>query len=470
MYPLTSFQKNLHLPETGFNFSLNIFLKNSHLINFFEPLDFNNSCNQPLLKQIDSCDETRGKISFIPLHFLEIYIQKHQLIPDPPLFKNLLEKKQYYIHILEKNKIFNDDFFKKESYKDIPLKYFRKPYLASELTKTKDHCLLIDTADYILKDYPTLNLNFFNPENLVRNENEWLSKNDLFDIIQPFILSLPLQTQELVEFIPLIYLKTTHYNKALSYSELLHTYNWINKETTRFIITIILYRSHFTAVIIDKSIQTKNQHMTKFAFFFNSCGYIPNQFEYNPNYWFIDNTFQIINHKKLFTSYNNNYNQNVPIEALTNLLKNKYNITNFVFNTFSLQNFDSECGMFSTAFLYNFLQLISTKTNIGLFEYKFLYFNSLTIGSDLTYSLFRGLFYITHEDLNKNNITKSFYLNSPYIYNITNKKFQEYLQLYYKSLSFIENLSQKTILEKNKILTYYPNLYHDIQSPKTLNK
>lgn len=438
MYPSTKFSQNLRFPETGLNFAMNIFFNKSGIITLFDPNNYKTSANIELLKRIDPCKETVGKVSFIPLDFLETYLINNKIIDSAKKINNKLELKKYYLEIFKKLNIFNKKFFDNETYKDIPLKYFRKPYLNSELTKAIDFCK-INTEDGPAKDLNDTNLfTTINPNNIIeRNENEWLSKSDLTNILLSKIFSLKKFQQDQIWFIPLIYLKNTIYNLNFTYSDILNSYNWNEiPKNRRFIIFLILYRSHFSSVIIDQNVLV-NKERKKIAYFFNSCGYDPNYFNYNHDFWFIDGVYKIINHKKLKTKKEYSQ-QSIPIEALCLILKNKLNVTNFVFNIFCIQYFDSECGIFSSMFLFFFLNMFYYKNNdISILDLKYIYFNSLTLGNDLIYGLIRGLLFFTKEDIDFNNIYENIYHNSADIYNIKNRKFMQYNKLYLKNLNHI---------------------------------
>jgi hypothetical protein len=431
-----SYAQNLRFPETGLNFTLNIFLNKFGVIELFNPIKYNTSCSI-LIYKYDKCDETRGKISFIPIDFLENYLLNHKIINTIPNVSDKLELKKIYLAIFEKLNLFNKRFFETEKYHDIPLKYFKKPYLTSSLTQAIDFCKLrTDTDDY-LND--TVLFKTIDPNTIIkRNEQEWLSKYDLSNIIYTKLFTLNQEYLNQIFYIPLIYLKNPLYNLNYTYSDIINSYNWDNiPKNKRFIIFIILYKSHFSSVIIDLNVNIKKERK-KIAYFFNSCGYNPYEFSYNKNYWFIDSVYKITNHKLFKTSKNDTNLSNIPIEALTQVLQDKFQITNFVFNTFCIQYFDSECGIFSSMFLYFFINMFYYKhNNINVLDIKYVYFNLLSLGNDLMYGIIRGLLFFTREDIVLNNISEEKYLSSPYIYEIHNKKFKQYMKLYNKNLNLI---------------------------------
>lgn len=433
--------KNLSLPETTIGFALNIFLKFYNLIFIPSPEDYSLSCNILLLKKYDDCDETRGKVSFIPLGFLTSILDD-----DGTIFTTLLEKKEYYIKRLLKEYNLNALFFANNYFKGVPLQYFRKPYLTSDLTKTIDHCrITYDTEEENITNIK-INLNLLNPAtDIVRNQNEWLSKHDIVYIINAFLYYLDEDIRKDVNFKGMLYINhRTYLTRQFFYSQLKESFNWYNTSKSRFMLFFILYRSHFTAIFIDLNVITKSNHKTKFAYFFNSCGYEPNNFSLDKNYWFINSSMAFINHRDCFVEYISNNYINTPIEAITDILKKEHGVTNFVFNTFSIQNLDSECGMFSTIFLMCSLNMIACKkkSSITVNAMRHVYFNMMSLGSDHIYSCFRGLFFFTNEEAEKYKVNKSQYLSSPFIYKSQNTKFINYCKIYKKALSSCQQLGK----------------------------
>lgn len=435
IFPNYFYTKNLRFRESGYNFKLNLAMKSLNLIYFPNIIDYSNSCNNILLNKYDSCDETRGKISFIPIDYLkEIFNERY--FEEPKNFKNRLDEKKYYLKFLLHDDIFNENFFKTKTYKDIPLIYFKKPLLTSTLSKTIDMNNLKIEQDGILNNsifkYPV-----FNHNDLIENtRDEWLSVLDLSNIIKPNIYTLDKDKRKLIYFIPYFHFNNTYLNIKDSINQLFNNYKIPNE--TRFIIFIILYQGHFTSVIIDKSVQVKGEYK-KFAYFFNSASYDPYNFNLNKNYWFIDSSLLITNHRELINNknYKKENNKNLVIETLCEVLKERFQINNFVFNTFKNQILDSECGIFSTMFLTCLIKLIDSKKDpnkILVKDIAYIYFNLLSIGADHTYSMFRGLFYFTLEDIEENKITEDYYKNTCFIYKIKNKKFNEFQNLYKKNL------------------------------------
>lgn len=460
MYPSSCFQKNLRIPESGANFSLNIFLNKIKLINFLDPVNFDNSCNIPLLNKYDTCNETRGKLSFLPLDFLESYLVSKKYINKPFESKNKLELKKKYLKFFGDLNLFNKAFFTNTLYKNIPLICFRKHYLSSSLSKTVDVALIDDSEENNFLDITNIIHKTYKLDDInKRNQNEWLHKNDLLRILFPKLLSLKEEIKDNICFLPFLFLKNPLYNLDYTYSDIVNSINLNDFDLSkRYIIFIILYKAHFTSVIIDNQLEIKNNGRKKVALFFNSCGYNPNYFNYNKNYWFIDNSSKINNFKILNTKYDNHNNSYMPIEALCLILKDKFNITNFIFNTYCIQNFDSECGIYSSMFLYFFLDMVNQKKNIDILSYKYLYFNMLNLGFDLTYSMIRGLLFFTYEDIELNNLNENIYKDSPYVYPIKNKKFKEYLKIYYTNLLNFEKIFRNIKQNISLIESKYNNI------------
>lgn len=448
MYQNT-YLKNLLIPETTIGFSLGMLYKHFNLLFIPEPEDFSTSCNMPLLKEHDKCDETRGKITFIPLEFLISFLKD-----EGKIFDNLLLKKKYYFNRLINEHDVTYNFLTKNSFNNVPLNYFRKPFLTSDLTRTIDQCRVTYNTEEENIANNKIDLNLLNPnKDIIRNKNEWLSKNDIVNVLNSALYELPDKKRKDINFKGLLFIDHRKYlTRQFFYSQIKESFNWSNVNDSRFILFFILYRSHFTSVIIDLDVTTKNQHKTKFAYFFNSCGYEPNNFNLDKNYWFIDANMSFIKHKKCFKEYNNNQYINTPIEALTDIFKKEYGVTNFVFNTFSIQNLDSECGMFSTMFLLSCLNMVkSKKEEITANTVRHIYFNMLNIGSDHIYSCFRGLYFFTYEDCSPYNLTKSKYLDSAFVYNVSNTKFKTYKNIYLHSLNQFVAIGKSALQKKKNI-------------------
>lgn len=457
MFPSSSFQQNLRLPESGLSFSLNILLAKSDFLILLNPIDFSTSANLLLLKIYDKCDITRGQISFIPLDFLEKYYIKNNLGPKILLEdKNKLNKKKNILKYFFDKQIFTKSFYIQNKYKGIPLEYFRKYILNADLTKTKDFCQI--KADYETLDVLSLNkTRMINPRTEInRNKKEWMCVYDLINFLKSYI-GLLTDEEKKNDFLFLNFLfLPVEYDRNDIYTFLLNNFQ-IDNIKKRFICFIILHSCHFTSVIIDLKVNIHDSDK-RVAFFFNSCGYIPLDFKLNKDFWFIDSSFKIINHKAYPGEKKESYN-NISIHVLCEYLSSKLGITNFVFNTFSIQNFDSECGIFSSFFIFLFLNIIQKKnlSNININTYKCLYFNISALGGDLIYSMLRGLIFFTKYDLIKHEINEDEYYTSPFVYDIINKKYKEYIKVYYKNIDSIKNKIMLRVEEEY-------NALHSLQS------
>lgn len=458
MYPNHFYTKNLRFGETGYNFALNLVLKSSNLIYFPELADCATSCNLVLLKKYDSCEETRGKISFLPIEYLKNLFK--QTYFEPPDFYDKLEEKEYYMRMFVNDDFFNESFLMKNTFKNVPLIYFRKPFLSSSLSKTMDMKQMQIKGDDILNNSIFKNPVLDYTKVIKQDKDEWLSIKDLSNIIHPNLFLLTEEKRKYVFFIPYFIFNIAYlnFNSAKQTIKSLFEQYTIPSEA-RFIIFIILYRGHFTSAIIDREVDVKGIKK-KFAYFFNSAGYDPHDFNVNKNYWFIDSSIMIVNHRKIVKEKNEaKTNKNLVFEALCSVLSDKFEINNFVFNSFQNQYLNSECGIFSTMFLTCLIKLIDSKKDISKIIVKdiaFIYFNLLSLGCDHTYSLFRGLFFFTLDDIEKNKITEDYFKNTTNVFPMQNEKFIEFKNLCKKNINMlvdnIMDLSKTIDVDDNKIV------------------
>lgn len=424
--------KNLRLPETGINFKICTLLKNEGLAYLPNYNDHNDSTNKELLLKYDKCDVTRGNISFIPLDFLRSYFKKNMYNVDISTFDNLLDEKKYYVDLLQLNGNFTSYFFENEKYMGIPLEYFRKPVLRADLSKTVDFARIEnENPDSIENEIFPISL--IKKETIKENKDEWLSVKELKSFITPFIMSLDFEKRELVHFITYLYFPP---EDMQTYERISHMIRKENvPESKRFIISIILFESHFSCVIIDRGLPIRDINK-KCAFFFDSVGYNPLNLRYDKNFWLLDSSFEFTNIKNVFNPNQEFIRRDRSLLYFCDVLHEEFKITNFFFNTFKMQQMRAECGMFSSTFLLLFLNFLKKRNvdSLLLKDYKFLYFNAISIGGDLIYSLFRGLYFFTYEDIEKNDLNRERnYLNSPYVYEIKNRKFLEYKKISIKN-------------------------------------
>lgn len=430
---------NLHLPESTIIFTNNMIMKSYNVIHLPNPYDYSTSCNDINLQTHDECDETRGKISFIPIGYLK------NLFPNLLVSGSLLEQKKKYVEELKAKYTVNLGFLQRETYKNVPLVFFRKNFLFSELSKTVDHARIYNNTKEENMLNISLNENKFDPENdIQRNNKEWLSIGDVTNLIKSALFSLPTDKFQYVELKQSIYIPNERWiNKPFYYSKLKNRYEFkINKRFTMF---FVLHMSHFTVIFIDNEVYDSNNHKTKCAYFFNSCGYKPEDFDYNKNYWFFDNSMNLLSHKKLVTEDNKGLYENIPIETIAEILFIEEGVSNFIFNTFCIQNLDSECGIFSSMFLILSINMIKEKSieNIKMGTIRCLYYNIMSLGYDHIYSCIRGLLFFNIADSKLNNITPEKYLNSIDIYPMKNKKYMSYKKMYDSSYNKIEDILYK---------------------------
>lgn len=429
MFPI---QRNLRLPESGLGFSLGIIFEKLRVSFGFSPLDYRDSTNNFLLETYDKT-KSCGQVSFIPIEFLREYINR--VLPNlkHPRHKDEIEEKTFYIHVLRDR--LNSSFYRQNKFKNIPLCYFRKSRLDSLLSKTFDYCKLPNPQEgpfgYIYSNIKQTNA-FYG------DQDEWLSNEDLNNLLLPYILNLENELRGQVYYIPLINLNSCPPSSTLTRSQIDYIINWKNvKPFHRFLLIFVIHQGHFTSIMIDRHAPFKHNQTEGVAYFFNSCGYNPAEFTaYNKDYWFLDSSFEFKNHKA--EAIIRKTEHNIVFEILADIFKEKLNISNFVFNMFSIQNFNAECGIFSSVFHILLLRLLKVKKNIDIRDMRQIYFNMANIGGDMIYSMLRGLFFFTDEDLQLNNLAYNEYYDSPFIFPIKNRKFQEYVTIYTKSLKQID--------------------------------
>lgn len=446
MQPSYSYYRNLRLPESGISFIINYFLTKCKIANTLSPINFETTCNNILLDIIDTSN-TKGKVTYIPIAFLlDFYTKTTKL--EYNLSKDEVEDKKKLLNFFKDNNGYKNIKESLEQYKfrNISLEYFKKPTLSCLLSKTSDYSRNLKILDEFSKKYGIIG---FNTKNLISTSDlneetvlEWMNNNEIYNLLYPITLLF-----EDIFIIPLTNIPVVSYNEQLTYSGFYQSqikYFWDtcldvvkNKKNIRFIISPIIYNSHFTALIIDLNSpipKDKNKKdKTKIAYFFNSGGYDPFSIEKNENYWFLNSSMEIYNHTKRHGKIT--MENCMPITILTSYLLKKFNITNFIFNDFELQHGNSECGIFCTFFLLCFLLLRNKNNYIEIIDFKQIYFSFLAMG-DLIMSYYRGLLYTTDEDLEKNKITFNKYMNSYNVYPIQNRKFIEFSQSLLKIVKF----------------------------------
>lgn len=431
---------NLGLPESGVTFREALFFKSEKLCYVPDFRNYSTSCNIKLLNILDECNVSRGKISFLPIDLLRKLGIKYDIktynLP-------VLEEKHFLIQKLILKEVFNESFFKNTEYKGVPLTYLRKPLLKGVMSKAIDNAQLMN--DNINEINNVFKIKKYNHDVIKDNSDEWLSTSNINELLLTKLFLLQ-EKQEFISYIPPIYIETNYTNRYLIDNKIKKLISGIDK-SKRFIMFVILYRQHFTSVFIDTKCKTKVRndetlHYKKNAYFFNSTKYDYKNFKRNPNYWFIDSSCGIHRQTDLLDSESIQTpedDENGPIEALCDVLNEEYGVTNFIFNSFETQFLNSECGIFSSMFLICILKLINSRNIDDIINnnYLFVYNNMLKLGCDLNNSMFRGLFFFSFEDLERNNINSHIYLDSPLVYDTQNEKYKNYKKIYQKNLELL---------------------------------
>ncbi|CCU55791.1 virion core cysteine protease [Choristoneura biennis entomopoxvirus] len=445
--------KNLKMPESGINFmSLLFFSKIDNMVYFINPIKYNTNANIAILEKIDDDDETRGKVTFIPIKYLEILYK--ELVMDPEHintidFENNIKRKFFLFwtlkNYLQEKNININTFITSKKYKGIPLVYMRKSFLKSELSKTRDFSTFATIYDDLDAQIgiPPMGFNP-KPKSYPRKHDKstWLSSGDIYNCIYPLTL---VNTD--YDYFHLVLFERADKNIAIVASSM-KTYRleekvkyFLNNDNKRFFMFPIIYNDHFTCCVIDKYFDKDK----KAVYFFNSSGYIPELIKQNKKYMFVESDMTIKSHKHYVSIPNTNYIY-VYIDILTEYLNNIFNNINYCFfNTFELQYDSPDCGMFNIIFLY-YIVYFNIKSK---FEFKKLYYSMSFIG-DLLASSYRGALFISRYDIN--NIED--FKNNLEIFNIKNKKFVELIDMYKKNSNRITKVCGKI---KNDYDTYIQN-------------
>lgn len=432
--------KNLKMPESGVNFLMLIFLsKIDNMIYFINPIKYDTNCNTPIIEYLDKDYETRGKISYIPLEFLENFY-KEKIGHLNINFSSNIEKKKVLINFLKQylsnNNIDMNDFLSKSEFKGIKLVYCRKSFLKSEFSKTKDFSRHITIQDDL-----GLALNIplgYNIKSGVlpqrHHKSTWLSSADIFNCIYPLTL-----IRENYDYFYLILFGKTDTNIAVVNSSM-HKSNFDKRlkfSKKRFFIFPIIYNDHFTCCVIDK----RNEKGKTIVYFFNSSGYIPEYIKLNDKYMFLEPDMKIRNHKKykslstkIFYTY---------IDVLSKYIDDLIGVDYFILNTFEIQYNSPDCGMFNILFLYYLVYFKVEST----FDFKKLYYSMSFIG-DLLASSYRGTLFMSRYDIS----TLEDYKNNITVFNVKNDKFAELQDMYLKNLNRIEIIYNKIKREYSEYL------------------
>ena len=193
------------------------------------------------------------------------------------------------------------------------------------------------------------------------------------------------------------------------------------KTKKRFLIGLILQNYHFTCYVIDRRCPT-SKHVRSNLYFFNSGGYDVHSIP-GVGTWAIDSDFR-------FKKIHDQGHMRQEASNVNALMKNLH-IDHVFFNTFQIQNLNSECGGFVSIFLLlTLVNFINSTTGSGKgFDFRnmlYVYNNNYQLGYDLTISMLKGLMFFTHDDLEANNIKREHYESSADIFPILNRKRVEF--------------------------------------------
>ncbi|AAC97767.1 ORF MSV189 putative core protein, Amsacta moorei EPV entomopoxvirus G1L homolog (vaccinia I7L), similar to SW:P29817 [Melanoplus sanguinipes entomopoxvirus] len=422
------FNKNLKMPESGINYILMMLLDKFKIIHFINPIDYSTNANTPLINHFDK-SETKGKISYIPLEFL-LDFYKSQYGDLSINFKSEFEMKEYlinmlYIYLSEKDIKIND-FLKSSKYKNIPLIYFRKPFIKCEFSKTKDFSMYASIQDDYSREN-NVHIGFNNIHKIYPKANHgkdtWLHVFDIYNVVYPLTF-----INNDYEYYKLLHFPVTDSSRAMVYSgckfsknQFMHHYSqFLKNNNKQFFIFPMIYNDHFTSAVIDKK--------RKICYLFNSSGYSPEQIKHNKKYMFIDTDMNIkrynIQNEKTSYLYHN-------IDILRHIFGDTINI--FIMNSFEIQYDSPDCGMFTILFLYNII-LNNLKCEMD-FKKAYLY---MTFVGDLIASSYRGIFFISKYDVKKFDE-----YNTLNIIKMKNKKYEQSIDMYCKNMNRINKAVDK---------------------------
>lgn len=406
--------RNLLIPETQINFSINIFLARTYpdLITFPTLNDHDTTTFLPLLKRIDK-SRTINKITFLPIDYLRQKMEK-ELSSLSADFSSELEEKQFLYSIFKKKYKLTKEFLVRETINEIPLFYFKKPILITDFTYAKDSCFIAYKLN--LKTYEEIGLHH--------------------DEIKEKHMTFKTNTKE--SYFNLV--NMNHFNKLCNYmahenvffAETLIMCNnqiYINfktlNTTKRFITGILLINEHYMNFIIDKECKGKSVYK-KNLYMFNSFGFNENKVGYDKKYWYVDSNMELKRAKEVFKP-------NAIYRSAIQYLDSKFNFDNIFLNSFQNQFIAPECGMFVNYFNYLFYETISETKNLKQFNFRGilkLYNNVHISTSDLFMSMLRGIFFVTKDDLVSAKLDNNSYWTSLDVNKITNKKMLEFKKLY----------------------------------------
>jgi hypothetical protein len=446
--------RNLKIPESGIGFMIFLifsFYKITPYINF---KNYKTNCNMLIINEYDNYKNTKGKVTFIPLDFLYNYykINKDDKIHQDIPINNIdtLEIKTYLYNFLlndlEQKKICNYEFITTNSYKGILLIFFRKPYMRSSFSKNKDFSMIKDIRDDI-NNYQNgfVNASLQKAIDSEIRKDEWMSSIDISNVIFPL---LKLKQNNDIYYIELLNFPVKHTDAAMVNSGFKTYYKLADikpkfkdfiESKKRYLLAIMLYDSHFTCLIYDRYISFPNESKNGICYIFNSGGYDPCNIKYNSNILFIDSNMAVKKFKNLNINFSEtshiSYNN---IDVIVELFKHMFRVDTFILNTFTIQKYYSECGMFCTLFLYLFI--IDKNKNMhsqrSILPMKKIYF-AMSFFGDLLTGYMRGSMYVNNEDS-----PEIPYKKRLDVFKLCNKKIREFEQIYIKNSYRLQNAAR----------------------------
>lgn len=421
-----SFNRNLKIAETGLNRCIDDYFSKSDIIVDINLSKWKTNCNYYILQKHDNSD-TSGLITCIPIDYLRKKVKSKE-----PVVSELEEKKDLFKLFLKKGYNMND--LEKIKYNNISLSSFYKPFLLqSSLSKTVDYAK-IDIENNDLERELDMIIGFYDRDTLrrpkINDKSEWMGNNDIYEFLKRMITD-----DDNIFLMNIIYIeaKKNFYESSSAFynSHFFNQLKEFKKSKKRFLVSTILYNSHFNGIVIDKEFKRKKKQ--GIVYFFDSQGYDPKTIKYNKNYFFLKSNMHL--RKQKYNDLEFSSRENYHIDILSYCIKDLFDIELVVLNKFVIQLLNSECGMFSLFFLF----LNVTNPPIKISDELKNYF-TLIFKGDLSISQIRGMFYVTDEDVEYKD-----YINNLATYEMKNRKCLEFVKLEEKSRKNMEKVYNKII-------------------------
>lgn len=383
--------------------------------NFLDAANWSTTCFYPLLEKVDSCRETIGKVTCIPMKVLardvtdevrnKAYFMMADGVPLVEIKRYMFENSNYYS-------------YSPHEYKPHTLNQYFKPYMRSSLTKHPRHHERYH--DRLRSRYAVT------AEAVNAARDEWLSDKNISEFCKklPYIFDnccfvWPMRSYH--NHIPsmLVVMPENSKNVKRIGSDMAKLRNELCNVKGRYVYLPVIYDEHFTVFLYDNNLQT--------LYYFNSVGCR------DP---------PVISGVKTFLLRNNGSLEHVAegseedifIRAVTTEFRDKMNCKKLVVNDFMIQESFSECGMFVIMFcLLNCSMppedVAHYSRNVAMFEHM----------GDYTVGILRSLFFVTSEDTDYDQYIRDF-ATKP----IKNSKFL----LYQKDLKASEEALKRTLLKE----------------------